>query len=344
MALPTSMKAITLPHGNSFSNPTTGSALLLSPTTPLPIPSPTQALIRIHAVAISPYELTWSATYTSSPPGIPRIPCFDFAGTVVTSPDSDFRAGDRVFGLAFLLKQGVLAEFAAVDTTLLTRIPDGVTDVGAASLPRAALTAWQAFFVEPQRKLGKDQTVLITGASGAVGKLAVQLARWTVGKYGKVVAQGGKGIEGLVELGADAVVGYRDERGWESVARAVCEAGFDFVLDCVGGETLEKCLGLVSNGGELITIGSTPVPDPWDLTGVKGTEEAKKRGVKANFFIVSENGEQLGEIAKLAQQGVLKPSVSLVVDGLTEDGVRDGWSRAEKGGLSGSVVIKVLEK
>jgi hypothetical protein len=64
--------------------------------------------------------------------------------------------------------------------------------------------------------------------------------------------------------------------------------------------------------------------------------------VKGLFFIVGENGMQLGEIGESVKKGVIRPSINLVADGLTEEDVRDGWTRAEKGVLAGSVVIKIL--
>ena len=106
----------------------------------------------------------------------------------------------------------------------------------------------------------------------------------------------------------------------------------------MGGKTLERCLVLVRDGGQVITLGS-PAP-VWET--VKGWKEAQERGVKGLFFIVEGNGKQLEEIADLVQKGAIKPSVSMVVEGLTESGVRDGWTKAERGGLFGSVVVKVL--
>jgi hypothetical protein len=67
-----------------------------------------------------------------------------------------------------------------------------------------------------------------------------------------------------------------------------------------------------------------------------------ERAVEMVFFIVDESGEQLAGIARLVEQGAIKPSVSAVVDGLNEEGVRDRWSRAANGGLSGSVVVRVV--
>ena len=241
-----------------------------------------------------------------------------------------------MFGLMDYMGQGGMAEFAVADPKLLARIPEGLGFVEASSLPRASLTAWQAVMVKGKGAVGEGKRVLVTGATGAVGRMGVQMARDVVGEKGRVVAVGGKGSEGLTELGADVFVDYREQRNWEDAVRA--EGLVDWVFDCVGGETLERCLMLVKDDGQIVTIGSSP--PVWE--NVKGWEEAKRRRVDGLFFIVAENGEQLVEIGQLARTGAIKPSVSLVVDGLSEEGVRDSWTRAEKGGLSGSIVVKIL--
>jgi NADPH:quinone reductase-like Zn-dependent oxidoreductase len=107
---------------------------------------------------------------------------------------------------------------------------------------------------------------------------------------------------------------------------------------CLGGKTLEKCLPLVKDGGRCITIGSPP--PSWET--LKGWKETQSRRVKGEFFILEESGKQLSEIASLWQDGKIKTSVGLVIDGLTEEGVRRGWMRGLKGGLAGSVVVKIL--
>jgi len=335
MAVPKTMKAIHIPTSSiySYTNPARAASLILDASFPMPVPSPTQSLIRIHATAISPFELTWEGAYGITSP---RIPCFDIAGTIISSPPtSGFIPGDKVFGLLDYMAQGAMAEYAVSDPKFLAKIPPEAGFVQAASLPRAALTAWQAIMVRGKGEVGEGSKVLVTGATGAVGKMTLQVLRNVLGEKGKVVAIGGKGSETLKELGADVVVDYRNGE-WEDTVRA--QGMIDWVLDCVGGETLGKCLRLVKDGGQVVTIGSPPPV----FEDVKDWNVAKERGVKALFFIVEESGEQLLEIGKLVSKGELKPSISIVVDGLTEQGVRESWTKAEKGGLAGSVVVKIL--
>jgi NADPH:quinone reductase len=229
-----------------------------------------------------------------------------------------------------------MAEYAVAEPEFLAKIPEGMEFVEAASVPRAALTSWQALRVRGGGYVKRGMKVLVTGATGAVGRMGVQIARELVGSDGSVIAIGGVGTEGLKVLGADVVINYREEKHWEDVVRR--EGKVDVVYDCLGGETLERCLPLVKDDGQVVTIGSPP-PD-WTI--LKGWKEAEGRGVKAEFFILEESGRQLSEIAGLWQSGKIKSSVGLVVDGLTEEGVRDGWTKGLKGGLSGSAVVKIL--
>ena len=231
-----------------------------------------------------------------------------------------------------------MAEYAVAESQFLAKIPEGMSWVEAASVPRASLTSWQALKVRGGGYAKPGMSVLITGATGAVGRMGVQIAKELVGKDGKVVAVGGVGSVALTALGADVVVNYRNEKHWEKVVTK--EGLVDVVYDCLGGETLERVISLVKDNGRIVTIGSPP-PDWGALPGWK---EADERGVKGEFFILEESGEQLSEIAGMWVRGKIKTSVGLVVDHFSEASVREGWTRGLKGGLAGSVVVKVCEE
>ncbi|RDL37092.1 GroES-like protein [Venustampulla echinocandica] len=337
MALPATMKAINLnkpagPAGTvTFTNGSTKD-LTFNPSQPMPSPSPTQALIRVHAVAVTPYELTWGFP----PQSEPRVPCHDIAGTIVSAPaNSGFAPGDRVFGLLDYMGQGGMAEYTVGEPEYLVKIPEGLDFVEAASVSRSALTVWQAMRVQGGGLLKEGMKVLVTGATGAVGRYAIQMIKHFVGKEGKVIALGGKGSEGLKALGADVVVNYRETKEWDEAVKK--EGPVDLIFDCVGKKTLEKALALVKDGGAIVTIGSPPP----DVVHVEGWNELKERNVNGIFFIVGPQGEQLAQIAALISKGVVKPSVALVVD-LSEKSVRDGWDTALNGGFGGTLVVKVL--
>jgi NADPH:quinone reductase-like Zn-dependent oxidoreductase len=127
-----------------------------------PSPRPGEVLVRVHAAAITRGELGWPVDR------LPAIPSHELSGVLVDS-------GDEVYALTPFDRDGVAAEYALVPARVLAPKPAGLSHVEAAALPMGGLTAWQALFVHGQ--LARGERVLVTGASGGVGHIAVQLAR-----------------------------------------------------------------------------------------------------------------------------------------------------------------------
>jgi len=127
-----------------------------------PSPAPGEVLVRVHAAAITRDELQWPVDR------LPAIPSYELSGVVVDS-------GDEVYALTPFDRDGVAAEYAVVPAEVLAPKPSRLSHVEAAALPMGGLTAWQALFVHG--RLVRGERVLITGASGGVGHIAVQLAR-----------------------------------------------------------------------------------------------------------------------------------------------------------------------
>src|SRR6478672_9665565 len=129
-----------------------------------------EVLLRISAAAVNPID--WKFRSGRVPKELPAILGSDVAGVVESSRAEGFAAGDPVFGFA---RTGAYAELAATPATVIASRPPGLDPVHAAALPVAGLTAWQALF--DHGGLQSGQTVLIAGAAGGVGHLAVQLAK-----------------------------------------------------------------------------------------------------------------------------------------------------------------------
>jgi NADPH:quinone reductase-like Zn-dependent oxidoreductase len=127
-----------------------------------PSPNPGEVLVRVHAAAITRDELEWPVDR------LPAIPSYELSGVVVDG-------GEEVYALTPFDRDGVAAEYAAVPAAVLAPKPSRLSHVEAAALPMPGLTAWQALFVHG--RLSRGERVLITGASGGVGHIAVQLAR-----------------------------------------------------------------------------------------------------------------------------------------------------------------------
>jgi NADPH:quinone reductase-like Zn-dependent oxidoreductase len=128
----------------------------------IPEPDPGEALVRVHAAAITRDELTWPTDR------LPAIPSYELSGVVEAT-------GEAVFALTAFDRDGVAADYASVPTALLAPKPTGLSHVEAAALPMGGLSAWQGLIVHGHLQAG--ERVCITGSGGGVGHLAVQLAR-----------------------------------------------------------------------------------------------------------------------------------------------------------------------
>jgi NADPH:quinone reductase-like Zn-dependent oxidoreductase len=188
-----------------------------------------------------------------------------------------------------------------------------VDHVHAAALPQAGLTSWQALFTHGGLTAG--QTVVVHGAAGAVGSMAIQLAR-TVDA--RVIATGRAGHRSLaLELGADDFVDLGQD-GWEG---AVGQA--DLVFDTIGGDVLERSSAVVRPGGALISVVVPPASDRDDIRTLS--------------FIREQSGAQLVEIARLVDAGVVRPQVGAVYP-LTEG--REAFAAKSTPGIPGRVILQ----
>jgi NADPH:quinone reductase-like Zn-dependent oxidoreductase len=231
-----------------------------------PIPGPGEALVRVHAAAITRDELQWPVDR------LPAIPSYELSGVV----EEGVAAGDEVFGLTPFDRDGVAADYAAVPAELLVAKPRSLGHAESAAIPLPALTAWQALF--DHGRLVAGERVLIHGAAGAVGAVAVQLAR---AHGAHVIGTASEASLGYVrEVGAHEAV---DANGFENAMAPV-----DVVFDTVGGERLRRSSALLRSPERLISVAEEP-PDG---------------GV---FFIVEPNRDQLISLAQMAEAGELRP-------------------------------------
>ena len=219
----------------------------------------------------------------------------DLLGDGVTS----FRVGEPVFGATNARFTDANAEYAIALAGKLASKPERASFVEAAAVPVVAVTAWQALIEEA--KLAAGASVLIHGAAGSVGALAVQLARRA---QLRVFATAGAGDIAYVRgLGAHDVTNYRAER-FEDRAR-----GVDAVIDLVGGDTQRRWFEVLKPGGVLVSAVSEP-----------DREAAARSGVRAGFFLVDVTTERLVRIADLLASGALSVEIGAV---LPLDSVRE---------------------
>ena len=273
---------------------------------PMPAAEEGEALVRVHAAAITRNELDWPEDR------FPAIPSYELSGVVeaigpgVTSVD----VGQEVVGLTPFDRDGVAADFAVVPVGVLASKPSAVDDVHSAALPMPALTAWQA--LQEHGRLQEGQRVLILGAGGGVGHIAGQIASRHFGAH-VIGTASAASADFARSAGAD-------ERFDPDAIDGSIEP-VDLIFDTVGGELLERAAVVLRPGGTIVTVADEP-----------------PEGLEATFFVVEPNGAQLGELVQMVDRGVLRPSVDSVFP--LED-ARAAFERSLLPSKRGKVVLAV---
>jgi NADPH:quinone reductase-like Zn-dependent oxidoreductase len=260
---------------------------------PIPVPHRGEALVAVHAAAITFAELTWDLSWTTrdGKDRTPVIPSHEMSGTVTRlgTGAAGVAPGDEVYGLIGFDRDGAAAEYVTVPAAELAARPRSVPHEAVATLPLAALTAWQALVDYAALETG--ERVLVHGGAGGIGVYAVQLAA-VLG--GQVTATGSARDAGFVRgLGADEFLSTEAGRFEDAIS------GVDVVIDTVGGAMTERSYPVMRPGGRLVTLGAPPAP-----------EQARAHQVHAMFFVVTPDPGELAQLAGLVDQGRLRPVIS----------------------------------
>jgi NADPH:quinone reductase-like Zn-dependent oxidoreductase len=285
---------------------------------PHPHTSENDVIVRVHAAGYTPGELEWPATWTdrAGRDRTPSVPGHELSGVVTELGygTTGLTVGQRVFGLADWTRNGSLAEYVAVEARNLAPLPADVDHTLAAALPISGLTAWQGLFEHGGLVTG--QTVLVHGAAGGVGSIAVQLAH----EAGARVIGTGRAADRdtALGLGAHAFVDLQNDR-LEDVGEV------DLVLDVFGGDILERSTALVRTGGTVVTVAAPPSVQP-----DKG---------RAVFFVVEVDRARLADLVRRVREGRLKPVVG---DVRPLDEAPDAFARVGRR-LPGKTIIRVAE-
>ncbi|MGH3034542.1 MAG: NADP-dependent oxidoreductase [Gaiellaceae bacterium] len=279
-----------------------------------PQPGQGEVLVRVHAAAITRDELDWPADR------LPATPSFEFSGVVAAvAPDvDDIAIGESVYALGSFDRDGAAAEYTIVPKELLALKPRTLDHVASAAVPLAGLSAWQGLF--DHGKLARGQRVLIHGAAGGVGSFAVQLAHE---RGAHVIGTASSGnVETARELGADEVIDHTKTR-FEDVVDPV-----DVVFDTAGGDRLKRSPAVVRPGGRLVSIAEEPP-----------SESSEARGIRALYFVVEPNREQLVELARLVDRGDVRATIDEVFP-LAD--ARRAFERSLGGNRRGKIVLRVV--
>ncbi|NIQ91758.1 MAG: NADP-dependent oxidoreductase [Deltaproteobacteria bacterium] len=294
----------------------------------LPVPEikPGEILVKVKAAGVNPVDWKIREGYIKDlfPYEFPIILGWDAAGIVEQAGEevTRFKEGDEIFAYCRkpMVKGGAYAEYIVLEEEHAAIKPKNISFEEAASIPLAALTAYQALF--DAAKINPGETILIHAAAGAVGGFGVQLAT----DHGAVVwgTASGRNTEYVRDLGAAQVVDYHQVDFCDSV-RSAYPDGVDAVFDCVGGDVLARSAEIVNQGGRLISI----VDDP---TGLARSDILKE------FVFVAPNSTQLTELAGMVEQGRLKTHLSQVFSFGLEEAKR-AHELSESGRTRGKMVL-----
>ncbi|SFI53232.1 zinc-dependent alcohol dehydrogenase family protein [Albimonas pacifica] len=321
------MKAISLPR---FGGPDAFAPIEID----TPVAGAGEVLVRVHATSINPLDYqVRRGDYADLVP-LPAITGHDVSGVVeaVGSGVSAFKPGDAVWYTPQIFGgPGSYAEYHVASEAIVGRKPEGLTHLEAASLTLVGGTVWEALFTRAGLRLG--ESILVHGAAGGVGHIAVQAAKAT-GAY--VFATASADDADFVRgLGADVVIDYRTEDYVEVVNRETGGAGVNVVLDTIGGDTLERSAHVLAQLGRIVSI--VDIATPQNLI------EAWGRNASYHFVFTRQNRGKLDELAALIARGQLQPHIGKV---FPLDGIADAHALLERprNGLRGKVGISLVDE
>lgn len=297
--------------------------LEINENVPKPTPSKNQVLVEVHAASINPIDYKIRAGYLKEmmPLQFPVTLGGDFAGVILELGEGviDLKVGDSVYGSAIVLNggSGAFAQILAANTENTSLKPKNVDFAEAAALPLTGASAIQA--LEEHIKIKSDQKILITGAAGGIGTIAIQLAK-SLGAY-VATTVGSKDIGYVKSLGADEAIDYQTQHFEELLEN------MDSVFDTVGGETTDRSFKVLKKGGIIVS-----------MVGAPSAELAKEYGVVAIGQNTEGNKERLNRLTELVESSQIKPQVDKV---FPIDEIREAFRHLEQGHPRGKVVLRI---
>lgn len=282
--------------------------------TPRPNPASGEVLVAVRAAGVNPVDWKIREGKVSRSFPLPITAGQDFAGTILeaTSEAGALAPGERVYGFA----RGTYAEFAIAKVDEIAHLPESLPFETAAALPTPGSTAMQ---ILREAGVAQGTRVLIHGAAGSVGSLAVQLAR----RQGATVAATalGRDVEYVAGLGADPVIDNQSKQ-FEGVVHDI-----DAVIDLVGGELQQRSYEVLRRGGVLAST-----------VGIADAAAAERQGVRTIAFLMRRNAADLESLSQLAAGGALRVRIAQV---LPFPEARRAQDLSQHGHAEGKVLLRV---
>lgn len=313
---------------------------------PVAEPKDNEILIKVKAAAVNPLEIL---IITGS---VKLIQDYDMPLTLgnecsgivekVGNNVKDFKTGDRVYTRLPINKIGAFAEYVTVDCNAVAKMPSGYDFVTAAAIPLAGLTAYQGLVEELEIQSGK--TLLITGASGSFGHIAVPIAK-SMGL--SVIATGNaRSEERFIKMGVKQYIDYKKENYWEILS------DIDYVIDTLGANEFKHELSVLKKGGKLLSLRTGPNNMfakrnnfSWfkrflfNLAGRKYDSAARKQGKEYRFIFVRSDGAQLKSITEIVEKNNIVPDIDSRIFNLSQ--INDALMLVADGKLNGKIIIQM---
>ncbi len=298
---------------------------------PIPKPVGDEVLVKIHASSINSADVEtlrgiFLIRITSPFRPMYKVLGSDISGIVeaVGPLSSKFKIGDKVYADLSEWKFGCFSEYKVVSEKSLRPIPDNMSYVDAASIPSAAIIAYQGLV---KFELSSKHKVLINGAGGGMGTFAIQIAK----SFGaEITAVDNKHKQSIMrDLGADYVYDYKNKDFSQDGKH------YDLILDCNGTRSIKTIKHSLSDHGYYVLIGG-------NTRAIISTLIASRKNKKSNLnisvlFAKYNNQSYLEQLQLLYKEKKLKPIIDSIYD-LTE--IKEAWKRFESGEFTGKIIIK----
>lgn len=267
-----------------------------------PVPTADEVLVKVYAsgVNLADCKIRDGKENDRMQVKLPVTLGWDMAGIIeaVGSNVSSLKKGDEVYGVPNFPGDGSYAEYAVAKADQVGLKPTSLDFNQAAAVPLAALTAWHGIF--ECGKLQSGQRILIHGAAGGVGTFALQFAKWK-GAY-VIGTASDNNLDFLKQLGADQTIDYQNQK-FEDLVENI-----DVVFDAVGadgGDTQIRSVEVLKEGGVLVSTQAVPLSDEV-MTALA------EKNARGEVYNVQPKAEWLNHIARLADEGKVKPIISKV--------------------------------
>ncbi len=313
---------------------------------PVPEPKENEVLIQVKAAAVNPVDILIASGRVRliQDYAMPLTLGNECSGIVEKVGDGvkDFRVGDKVYTRLPIKKIGAFAEYVAVDCEAVAKMPSEYDFVSAAAIPLTGLTAYQGLVEELNVQPGN--TLLITGASGSFGQIAVPMAK-AMGLH-VIVTGNARSREKFCQMGVDRYIDYKKENYWEILS------AIDYVIDTLGATEFAHELSVLRAGGRLLSLRTSPnrlfaeqngfswfKRALFTIAGRKYDKAAEKQDKEYRFIFVRSDGNQLGKVTEIVEKNEIVPEIDPHIFSLSD--VNEALQLVGTGSLKGKVVIRV---